>query len=58
MALGRFPLARLHACAFRDYSLGFSSTGPFENIENLSQVSGGNFAGAGFFFWVDFFTFG
>jgi len=28
---------RLHACAFRDYSLGFSSTGPFENIENLSQ---------------------
>lgn len=28
---------RLHACAFRDYSLGFSTTGPFEGIENLTQ---------------------
>eukprot|EP00435_Cladocopium_sp_Y103_P063654 s91_g25.t1 len=28
---------RLHACAFRDYSLGFSTVGPFENIDNLSQ---------------------
>lgn len=28
---------RLHACAFRDYSLGFSTVGPFENIDSLSQ---------------------
>ncbi|CAK9056648.1 Probable mitochondrial-processing peptidase subunit beta (Beta-MPP) (PEP) [Durusdinium trenchii] len=28
---------RLHACAFRDYSLGFATTGPFEGIENISQ---------------------
>ncbi|CAE7535930.1 MPPbeta [Symbiodinium pilosum] len=28
---------RLHACAFRDYSLGFSTVGPFEGIETLTQ---------------------
>lgn len=28
---------RLHACAFRDYSLGFSTTGPFEGIERLTS---------------------
>jgi len=29
---------RLHACAFRDYSLGFSTCGPFDGIENLTQA--------------------
>merc|ERR1712014_464006 len=29
---------RLHACAFRDYSLGFSTTGPFDGIEGLTQA--------------------
>jgi len=29
---------RLHACAFRDYSLGYSTCGPFENMENLTQA--------------------
>ena len=33
---------RLHACAFRDYSLGFSTVGPFENIDSLSQARHGN----------------
>jgi mitochondrial-processing peptidase subunit beta len=28
---------RLHACAFRDCSLGFATVGPFEGIENLTQ---------------------
>eukprot|EP00440_Ansanella_granifera_P016057 gb/GFBE01017442.1/.p1 GENE.gb/GFBE01017442.1/~~gb/GFBE01017442.1/.p1 ORF type:complete len:466 (+),score=139.63 gb/GFBE01017442.1/:1-1398(+) len=28
---------RLHACAFRDYSLGYSTVGPFDGIENLTQ---------------------
>ena len=31
-------LQRLHACAFRDYALGYSCTAPFEGIENLSQA--------------------
>ena len=30
---------RLHACAFRDYALGYSCTAPFEGIENLSQAA-------------------
>lgn len=29
---------RLHACAFRDYSLGYSTIGPFDGIEKLSQA--------------------
>eukprot|EP00913_Durusdinium_trenchii_P008341 g7835.t1 len=33
---------RLHACAFRDYSLGFATTGPFEGIENISQERSGD----------------
>lgn len=28
---------RLHLCAFRDYTLGFSSIGPFDGIEKLTQ---------------------
>eukprot|EP00931_Biecheleriopsis_adriatica_P029722 TRINITY_DN175_c0_g1_i2.p1 TRINITY_DN175_c0_g1~~TRINITY_DN175_c0_g1_i2.p1 ORF type:complete len:466 (+),score=120.88 TRINITY_DN175_c0_g1_i2:71-1468(+) len=28
---------RLHATAFRDCSLGYSTTGPFEGIENITQ---------------------
>lgn len=28
---------RLHSCAFRDYSLGFSTIGPFEGIGDLSE---------------------
>ncbi|CAE8607431.1 unnamed protein product [Polarella glacialis] len=28
---------RLHTCAFRDYSLGFSTCGPFDGIEAVSQ---------------------
>eukprot|EP00931_Biecheleriopsis_adriatica_P114602 TRINITY_DN90526_c0_g1_i1.p1 TRINITY_DN90526_c0_g1~~TRINITY_DN90526_c0_g1_i1.p1 ORF type:complete len:468 (+),score=107.91 TRINITY_DN90526_c0_g1_i1:65-1468(+) len=28
---------RLHACAFRDCSLGYATTGPFEGIEGLTQ---------------------
>lgn len=28
---------RLHACAFRDYSLGFSATGPFDGIGSLTS---------------------
>eukprot|EP00416_Gambierdiscus_australes_P033613 CAMPEP_0171110426 /NCGR_PEP_ID=MMETSP0766_2-20121228/71340_1 /TAXON_ID=439317 /ORGANISM="Gambierdiscus australes, Strain CAWD 149" /LENGTH=465 /DNA_ID=CAMNT_0011572289 /DNA_START=43 /DNA_END=1440 /DNA_ORIENTATION=- len=27
---------RLHACAFRDYTLGFSSIGPFDGVEALT----------------------
>jgi len=29
---------RLHQCAFRDYSLGFSTTGPFDGIETLTEA--------------------
>jgi len=29
---------RLHTCAFRDYSLGFSTIGPFDGIETLTQA--------------------
>jgi processing peptidase subunit beta len=29
---------RLHTCAFRDYSLGFSTVGPFEGVERLSSA--------------------
>jgi len=29
---------RLHMCAFRDYALGFSSVGPFDGIETLTQA--------------------
>jgi len=29
---------RLHACAFRDYSLGFSTVGPFEGIASLTDA--------------------
>jgi len=29
---------RLHSCAFRDCSLGFSGVGPFEGIEGLTQA--------------------
>lgn len=29
---------RLHTCAFRDYSLGFSTIGPFDGIEKLTQA--------------------
>merc|ERR1719242_609747 len=28
---------RLHMCAFRDTALGFSSTGPFDNMDSLSS---------------------
>mmetsp|Transcript_32827 Transcript_32827/g.69889 ORF Transcript_32827/g.69889 Transcript_32827/m.69889 type:complete len:467 (+) Transcript_32827:58-1458(+) len=28
---------RLHKCAFRDYSLGFSGIGPFEGVETLTE---------------------
>merc|ERR1719382_533509 len=29
---------RLHACAWRDYALGFSGVGPFEGINSLSEA--------------------
>lgn len=29
---------RLHACAFRDYALGFSAVGPFDGIEGLTEA--------------------
>lgn len=29
---------RLHTCAFRDYALGFSSVGPFDGIETLTEA--------------------
>jgi len=29
---------RLHACAFRDCSLGYNTVGPVENMENLTQA--------------------
>jgi processing peptidase subunit beta len=29
---------RLHTCAFRDYSLGFSAVGPFEGIGGLTEA--------------------
>jgi len=29
---------RLHMCAWRDYSLGFSSVGPFDGIETLTEA--------------------
>lgn len=32
-------LDRLHSCAFRDYSLGMSTIGPFEGIETLSDAA-------------------
>lgn len=39
---------RLHACAFRDYALGFSSTGPFDGIGNLSEDHLQAFVGANY----------
>jgi processing peptidase subunit beta len=29
---------RLHACAFRDTSLGFSTVGPFDGVENITDA--------------------
>jgi len=29
---------RLHACAWRDYALGFSSVGPFDNVGTLTEA--------------------
>jgi len=29
---------RLHACAFRDYPLGFSTVGPYDNIGSLTEA--------------------
>jgi processing peptidase subunit beta len=29
---------RLHQCAYRDYSLGYSSTGPYDNVDGLTAA--------------------
>eukprot|EP00929_Paragymnodinium_shiwhaense_P054995 TRINITY_DN2757_c0_g2_i1.p1 TRINITY_DN2757_c0_g2~~TRINITY_DN2757_c0_g2_i1.p1 ORF type:complete len:468 (+),score=155.52 TRINITY_DN2757_c0_g2_i1:91-1494(+) len=39
---------RLHSCAFRDCSLGFSTIGPFENSASLTQASLDSFVATNF----------
>merc|ERR1712187_400268 len=39
---------RLHTCAFRDYALGFSSIGPFDGIESVTEASLQNYVSANY----------
>lgn len=39
---------RLHTCAFRDYALGFSTIGPFDGAETLSEVALSSYVSANY----------
>jgi processing peptidase subunit beta len=39
---------RLHSCAFRDCSLGFPTTGPFDGVASISEATLSSFAAANF----------